>query len=65
MGKEYEIMGLLWRGSENDVETPVENLKEKLKTYNTTNYQIDFNRFPLSLENIKAKNKQTKISARV
>ncbi|MBQ3943944.1 MAG: glycosyltransferase family 1 protein, partial [Elusimicrobia bacterium] len=23
-----------------------EYLKEKLKTYNTTNYQIDFDRFP-------------------
>lgn len=31
-----------------------EYLKEKLKTYNTTNYQIDFDRFPLSLKNIKA-----------
>lgn len=31
-----------------------EYLKEKLKIYNTTNYQIDFNRFPLSMQNIKA-----------
>ena len=31
IGKEYEIMNLLWRGGENDVETPVENLKGRLK----------------------------------
>lgn len=31
MGKDYEIMNLLWRGGENDVETPVERLKVILK----------------------------------
>ena len=31
IGKEYEIMNLLWRGGENDELTPVENLKDRLK----------------------------------
>ena len=32
MDKQYEIMNLYWRGGENDIETPVEVLKTKLKT---------------------------------
>ncbi len=31
MGKEYEIMNLYWRGGENDIETPVQELKDVLK----------------------------------
>lgn len=38
-----------------------EYLKEKLKPYNTVNYQIDFNRFPFSLKNIKAYKQLKKI----
>lgn len=38
-----------------------EYLKEKLKPYGTNNYQIDFDRFPLSLKNIKAYKQLKKI----
>lgn len=31
MGKEYEIMNLYWRGGENEIETPIELYKDKLK----------------------------------